>query len=287
MAMIHFVSLDPRIQNAIRNKQYSDEEIIKLNEKIKKDERTKKKTFIVTMTILTLLLLVGGIIIYGSEIGFPDALPLLLLNMFVVVIVGPISWYAAIGRMEKQWDDLMSLYYHDIYMDNQYGRPALSDEVQEKPVQITKTPVNGKSVLKKAYYIITIILSVLIMVLFVIVGVSSTSSRHSKDPAGASAAIVIAAIAAGSMFLSVKGLRHNCHIPGIILEKAGILFIGISLIVFITGLFSQGKMLEALAITIPALIIGVVCFIFGRNVINRKRDQHWISETEFSSKNHF
>ena len=94
------------------------------------------------MTILTLLLLVGGIIIYGSEIGFPDALPLLLLNMFVVVIVGPISWYAAIGRMAKQWDDLMSLYYHDIYMDNQYGRPALSDEVQEKPVQIT---INGSA----------------------------------------------------------------------------------------------------------------------------------------------
>ena len=122
MATIHFVNLDAGITRAVEKKQYSEEEIIILNEKIQADKKTKIKAFIVTMILITLLLLVGGIIIYGSEIGFPEALPLLLLNMLVVAIVAPISWYAAIGRMSKQWDDLMSLYYPSVYMDNKYGK---------------------------------------------------------------------------------------------------------------------------------------------------------------------
>ena len=267
MATIHFINLDPKITRAVRNRQYNEEEIIRLNEKIKADEKVKKKAFIVTMILVTLLLLVGGIIIYGSEIGFPDALPLLLLNMLAAAIVGLVSWYAAIGKMAKQWSDLMRLYYPSVYMDNEYGAKDQSVEQPEKQVTKTKAVINKKSVLKKTYYIITIILSVLVMALFVIVGISAlTSKRAASDMAGASAAILIAGIAAGFLILSVKGLLQNCYIPVIILEKAGILFVGISLIVFITGLFSQGKMVEALAIFVPVFIIGVVCFIIGKKI---------------------
>ncbi len=277
MATIHFVNLDPNIQTAVRNRLYNEEEIIRLNEKIQADEKTKKKAFIVTMSFVTLLLLVGGIIIYGSEIGFPDALPLLLLNMLVAAIVGLVSWYAAIGRMSKQWDDLLRVYYPAVYMDNEYGRIDQSDENPQKPEPAAKakTAIDKKSVLKKVYYIVTIILSVLVMALFVIVGISSiTSRRSSSDMAGASASIVIACIAAGYLILSVKGILQNCYIPGIILEKAGILFVGISLIVCITGIFSQSKITEVLIISVPAFIIGAVCFSIGTKMINRKRDQH-------------
>ncbi len=266
MATIHFVNLDPNIKYAVQNRQYSEEEIIRLNQKIKADEKAKKKAFTVTMILVTLLLLVSGIIIYGSEIGFPDALPLLLLNMLVAGIVAPVSWYAAIGRMSKQWSDLLRVYYHDVYMENEYGAIDQGSEKPEKQEQASKTkvPTDKKSVLKKAYYIITIILSVLVMALFVIVGISGFLSRHAaSDMSGASASIVIAGIAAGSLILSAKGLLQNCSIPRIILEKAGILFMGIGLIVCITGLFSHSKVTEVLAISVPAFIIGVVCFIVG------------------------
>ncbi len=74
------------------------------------------------------------------------------------------------------------------------------------------------------------------MVLFVIVGISATASRHgASDMTGACASIVIAGIALGTLILSVKGLSKNCYIPGIILEKTAILFIGLALIVQNTG----------------------------------------------------
>ena len=138
MATIHFLNLTPEIRRAIENKQYNEEEIIRLNQKIKTDERAKKKAFLVTMIFVTVLLLVGGIIIYGSEIGFPEALPLLLLNMLVVAIVGSVSWYAAIGIMKKQWDDLMRLYYPAVYMDNEYGKTSQSTQRPENQESITK-----------------------------------------------------------------------------------------------------------------------------------------------------
>ena len=275
MATIYFLSLDPKIQMAVRNRQYDEEEILRLNEKIKADEKVKKKTFIVTMIIVTSLLLVGGIIIYGSEIGFPEALPLLLLNMLAAAIVGAVSWYAAIGRMSKQWDDLMRSYYPSVYMDNEYGSTdqSANGPKRTEPVTKTKPEINKASVLKKAYHITTIILSVLIMVFFVIVGISAIGSRRAADDtAGAFVSILIAGMAAGSLILSVKGMRQNCYIPGTILEKAGVLSIGAGLIVVVTGIISQSKMIEILALAVPAFIIGAVCFSFGIKMINRKRE---------------
>lgn len=273
MAVIHFVNLAPQIKRAVETGQYTEEEIIQLNERILADEKIKKKTFRVVMILVTALLLVGGIIIYGSQIGFPDALPLLLLNMLVAAIVAPVSWYAAIGRMSKQWDDLLRVYYPSVYMDNKYGKIGQSAEEPEKPEPIKKpkAEISVKSVLKKVYYIITIILSVLIMVLILVAAISAVSSRHSADDmTGISTSIMLAGIAAGSLILSVKGMRQNCYIPGIILEKAGILFGGVGLIVIFTGIFSQGKMIEALAISVPAFIIGAVCFIIGIKKLKRK-----------------
>ena len=78
MARIHFMNLDPTIKWAVQNRQYNEEEIIELNKQILAGKKVKKKTFIVTMSLVTLLLLVGGIIVYGSEIGFPEAFPLFL-----------------------------------------------------------------------------------------------------------------------------------------------------------------------------------------------------------------
>lgn len=277
MAIIHIVSLNPELKSAIANKQYTEEEIIQLNKKIKESEKSKKKVFIVTMSLLTAVLLIGGIIIYGSNIGFPDALPLLLLNLLVVPVVGPISWYAAVGRMSKQWDDLMSYYYPNVYMDSKYGKVGQSAEetAEPEPVRKPKVPVSGKSVLKKVYYIMTGILSVLVILLLVIATIPSAASRHgSDDLAGNLTTVLLAFIAAGFLFLSVKGMFQDCYIPGIMLEKVGVLFVGLGLIVFITGLLSQGKMLEALLICVPAFIIGVVCFIIGMKLINKKREQH-------------
>ena len=276
MAIIHFTNLDPELKRAIENKFYNEEEIVRINTEIKTTEKKKIKAFRITMSLVTALLLIGGIIIYGSEIGFPDALPLLLLNMLVVAIVAPVVWYAAIGRMKKQYDDLMRLYYPAVYMDNEYGKIDQSADEPENPIPVTKAKpaINRKSAAKKVYYIITIILSVLVIVLLLAAEFSSINSSHSdNDMAGTCTLILIAGIAAGFLFLSVKGLLRNCYIPGIILEKAGILFIGFCLIVFTTGLFSHGKMLEALAIAVPAFIIGIVCFIIGKKLINKKRGQ--------------
>ena len=269
MATLHFVNLSPQIKAAVENGIYTKEEIIELNKRIKTDERKKEKTFRIAMPLIALFLFVSGIIIYGSQIGFPEALPLLLMNILA----------AAIGRMAKQWDDLMYVYHYDIYMDNKYGKVGQSEE-EPKKAKPAKPPVSGKSVLKKVYYIITLIFSVLITAIIVIAEISSLTARHTSDYiTGTCATIVVAGIAAGFAFLSVKGLCRDCHIPGIILEKAGVLFIGISLIVFITGIFSDGEMLGALAIAVPALIIGCVCFMIG---IKKERPKMNIPQMENS-----
>ena len=279
MATLHFVNLSPQIKAAVENGLYTKEEIIELNKRIKTDERKKEKTFRIAMPLIALFLFVSGIIIYGSQIGFPEALPLLLMNILAAAIVAPISWYAAIGRMAKQWDDLMYVYHYDIYMDNKYGKVGQSEE-EPKKAKPAKPPVSGKSILKKVYYIITLIFSVLITAIIVIAEISSLTARHTSDYiTGICATIVVAGIAAGSAFLSLKGLCRDCHIPGIILEKAGVLFIGISLIVFITGIFSDGEMLGALAIAVPALIIGCVCFMIG---IKKERPKMNIPQMENS-----
>ena len=116
--------------------------------------------------------------------------------------------------------------------------------------------------MRKIYYIVTSILAVLATILFVALTLSPSPE---DDGSMFITTLLLIAMAAGCLFLSVIGLKNNSPIRPVISEKAGILITGFGAIVFVVGLYSDGLMLQALPIAIPALALGILCFTKGRN----------------------
>ena len=273
MARIHFIGVNEGIRRAVQNREYDEEGILLLNKKMMDARKTKKKTFFIVMIILTVMLLGGGIAIYGSTIGFPEALPLVMFNLLALAIIFPITWYASIGREAKQWDDLMSVYYPSVYMDNKYGKQDEQPSEDPKPEKKTKTPVSGKDALKKAYYIITIILAVLFVALFMLAAITGYMSRRSVDDLTEVVISILAAVTAiGCLILSVEGLGKNSAVWGIILEKVGTIFFGFGVIVIMLGILKPKDLLQALLLSVPAFLIGAVCFLAGNKIIKKKQN---------------
>lgn len=137
--------------------------------------------------------------------------------------------------------------------------------------------------MKKIYYILTMILSVLVILLFAVLALASTD-----EVSTALVSLLIAVIGAGFLTLSILGLKNDSAIPGIILEKAGILLIGFSLIVLLAGIFSPENILQAIIIFIPFILAGVLCFKKGMGVIKKYeefketllKNEEWITYTE-------
>ena len=273
MARIHFISVDEGTRRAVQNREYDEEGIIQLNNQMMEARKTRKKAFSIVMIIVAVLLLGGGIVIYGSTIGFPDALPLVLFNLLAFAIIFPVTWYASIGREAKQWDDLMSVYYPSVYMENKYGKQDEQPQEDPRPEKKTKTPVNGKDVLKKAYYIITIILAVLVVALLMLVAITGYMSRRTIDDlSSVVTSILFAVTAIGCLILSVEGLRKNSAVGGIILEKVGTIFFGFGVIVIMLGVLKPKNLLQALILFVPAALIGAACFVAGNKVIKKRQN---------------
>ena len=122
--------------------------------------------------------------------------------------------------------------------------------------------------MKKLYYAITIILSVLATVLFVILAMASL-----KEVSTAITSILIAGISAGFMTVSILGLKNNSVIRGVVLEKIGVLLIGFGALVLSVGLYKTVYLLQAILIAVPVCGIGAFCFKIGMNVIKKSGEK--------------
>nr|MCR5126920.1 SMI1/KNR4 family protein [Lachnospiraceae bacterium] len=127
--------------------------------------------------------------------------------------------------------------------------------------------------MRKIYYIVTSILAVLATILFVALTLSPSPE---DDGSMFIITLLLIAMAAGCLVLSVIGLKNNNPIRPVVSEKAGILIGGFGVIVFVVGLFSDGLMLQALPIAIPALALGILCFVKGKKKLEAaKAAEKW------------
>ena len=123
--------------------------------------------------------------------------------------------------------------------------------------------------MKKVYYILTIILSVLIIILFAVVSATSTD-----DIPAACMGLIITLMAVGFLLLSVLGLKKDIYIPGIMLKKAGVFAIGIGLMFLEAGLFHKEYLLQGISLfALIAGVAGVTFFILGNNLIRKKNEK--------------
>ena len=122
--------------------------------------------------------------------------------------------------------------------------------------------------MRKAYYIITIIFSVLVILLFDVVALTSLDEKSM-----AAGALIISIIAIGCMILSITGLRKNQHIGGVFLEKIGVIFWGFALLVLEIGFSSCENILQAIILIVIALILGALSYTAGMRLIRRKRTE--------------
>ena len=122
--------------------------------------------------------------------------------------------------------------------------------------------------MRKAYYIITIIFSVLVILLFDVVALTSLDEKSM-----AAGALIISIIAIGCMILSITGLRKNQYIGGVFLEKIGIILFGFALLVLEIGFSSGENILQAIILIVIALILGALSYTAGMRLIRRKRTE--------------
>lgn len=115
MAVIHILSLDVNTERAIRNKQYCEEQVAELNKKIQADTKKKKKAFWITMIIVAVLFFGYGTFVLKKTIGFPQALPIILSFIPIMVIIGAVSWFAAAGNIMRKWNNLIKVFYPSVY----------------------------------------------------------------------------------------------------------------------------------------------------------------------------
>ena len=117
--------------------------------------------------------------------------------------------------------------------------------------------------MKKVYYILTGILSILVMILFAVLALSAID-----EPSTAITAFLISIIAIGCLILSLTGLKKQQHIGGVSLEKLGIILIGFAVIVLIVCVDYIG---QAIAIAIVVLLLGALSFYAGIRLIKKNR----------------
>ncbi len=115
MAVIHIISLDAVTVQAVKNKRYSEEKIVELNDRLQADTKKKKKVFLIVMTAFSIFLFVYGIFTLKRSIGFPEAIPIVLSFFPIIAIVGLAVWFLSIGYISLQWNDLIRKYYPSVY----------------------------------------------------------------------------------------------------------------------------------------------------------------------------
>ena len=115
MAVIHIFSVDAATERAIKNKQYSEKQVFELNNRMQADNKKKEKVFRVVMVTFSVFLFAYGGIILIKAFGIPGAIPLIFSFIPVIAIVGFATWFAAIGYIMHQWNNLIRVYYPEVY----------------------------------------------------------------------------------------------------------------------------------------------------------------------------
>ena len=115
MAVIHIISLDADTERAIKNKRYSEEQVIELNDKLQADNVKKKKIIWIVMISFSVFFFTYGIFVLNRSVGSPEAIPIVLSFFPIIAISGFIIWFASIGNIMRQWNSLIRMYYPFVY----------------------------------------------------------------------------------------------------------------------------------------------------------------------------
>ena len=115
MAMIYVATLDADMRRAIKNKRFSDEEVCQLNVQFEEKWRKQIKAFVVSMTIVSVMVLGLGSYTMIKATGLPDALPYILFYVLALVFIGVVTWFFSIGITKMQWKRLIRKYYPDVF----------------------------------------------------------------------------------------------------------------------------------------------------------------------------
>ena len=141
MAVIHIISLDADIEREIKEKRYSEAQIIELNKKLQKDRNDRKKVFLIVMVLISVGILGYGTYVIGKTIGFPEAVPIILFFIIILPIIGAVIWYAVVGNMMRQWNSLVRQYYPNVYtkLKGENDGAITADEAENtEPVNLEK-----------------------------------------------------------------------------------------------------------------------------------------------------
>ena len=137
--------------------------------------------------------------------------------------------------------------------------------------------------MRKTYYILTMIISMLITFLFIVVAFTSLNEGMT-----ALISLVIALCGAGFFGLSLLGLKNDHSVKGIIIKKTGIFLMVFSVIVLLAGISAPDKIYQAILLLIPFLIAGIFVFKKGMSVTKKYeeyketllRNEEWKTYTE-------
>ncbi len=121
--------------------------------------------------------------------------------------------------------------------------------------------------MKKTYYIVTMTLSGLTLVLFAILALTTT-----EDKGAAFASLILAAVSAGFLTVSILGFKNNSVKSGVILEKVGILLVGFSLLLLEVAITSPENMPKAIVMFVLFLAAGVFCLKKGLDIIKNNEE---------------
>ena len=108
-------SIGFQLENDIRKKALSEEEIAQVHEVFtekKKKQYTSVKILLIVMAVFALILGISTFL-YAEDnllIGFAG----LALALVFMGIAGYIAWYCNIGKISKQWNKLLKDYYPQI-----------------------------------------------------------------------------------------------------------------------------------------------------------------------------
>ena len=115
LSSITTYSISFQLENDIRKKALSEEEIAQVYELFKEKKQkqfTSVKIMIIVMAVFALILGISTFL-YAEDnllIGFAG----LALALVIMGIAGYLGWYCNIGKISKQWNKLLKDYYPQI-----------------------------------------------------------------------------------------------------------------------------------------------------------------------------
>ena len=108
---IYVSSLSEHVANEISCLKYSDQQVIDMHASLNKAVSTKKTTLIVVMSIVSIVFLANGIVIFSKTMPTATFIGYMIGLVLIVFFIGFVSWYCAIGKLTMKWNKLMKTFY--------------------------------------------------------------------------------------------------------------------------------------------------------------------------------